>query len=487
MAMNVSFKKGLKASLPSTRDANTFYYVSDEFALYLGNHLISNEVTLEQFEALAARVKNLEDWKATLTELTKDNGTADLIKVSVTTENGAVKTVAVDDSALDTKLENDLKAAKDYTDQEINKITTGAGYATTKYVDDAIGALDANVTSTAPETGKGIQVGVTEVDGVITAVTVSGNYDEAYDAKGAASTAEENAKKYTDDEITGLEFNLSEDGKTLELKNKAGTAVATLNTTDFVVDGMLSSVVADQTNNKLTFTWNTDAGETVTEIELSSIADIYKGSEGTEVKVSVSNENIISAELTAAIRAEINKGVDAQTRVGVIEGKEATWDGKQDALTTTQLAAVNSGITTEKVGQYDAAVSTVNGLGDLAAKNEADLNLGQYAKTADISADIAKGVAANTAITDGTSGLAAAHTKAQQGIDDAAAALAKANEKATLDEAKTAIQGNTTVKVEDCVKAINKLVDGSETTGTQINTINNNVAEIIEALTWGNF
>ena len=74
-------------------------------------------------------------------------------------------------------------------------------------------------------------------------------------AEKAEAKVLEDAKTYTNEEIVGLEFALSEDGKTLELKNKAGTAVATLDTTDFVVDGMLSSVVADQANNKLTFTY----------------------------------------------------------------------------------------------------------------------------------------------------------------------------------------------------------------------------------------
>lgn len=60
MAMNVTFKKGLASALPQTRDENTFYYVSDTFALYLGDHLISNEVTAAQFEALVNRVSALE-------------------------------------------------------------------------------------------------------------------------------------------------------------------------------------------------------------------------------------------------------------------------------------------------------------------------------------------------------------------------------------------------------------------------------------------
>jgi len=73
--------------------------------------------------------------------------------------------------------------------------------------------LDADITSATVEAGKGIQVNVKEVDGKITEVAVSGNYDNAYDAKGAAAqaladakadattkanTAEQNAKDYAD-------------------------------------------------------------------------------------------------------------------------------------------------------------------------------------------------------------------------------------------------------------------------------------------------
>ena len=65
-------------------------------------------------------------------------------------------------------------------------------------ITDAIAELDSDVTSAAVEAGKGVQVQVVETDGKITAVNVTGNYDEAYDAKGAAATAESNAKTYAD-------------------------------------------------------------------------------------------------------------------------------------------------------------------------------------------------------------------------------------------------------------------------------------------------
>lgn len=71
-----------------------------------------------------------------------------------------------------------------------------------QYTDDKIAALDADVTSAAIETGKGVQVQVVEVDGKITTVAVTGNYDNSYDAKGAAATAEANAKAYADEAMT---------------------------------------------------------------------------------------------------------------------------------------------------------------------------------------------------------------------------------------------------------------------------------------------
>lgn len=76
-----------------------------------------------------------------------------------------------------------LNSAKAYTNAEIQK-------------------LDADVTSAAVDTGKGLQVQVVEADGKITSVAVSGDYSNTYDAKGAATTAETNAKAYTDTALT---------------------------------------------------------------------------------------------------------------------------------------------------------------------------------------------------------------------------------------------------------------------------------------------
>ena len=74
--------------------------------------------------------------------------------------------------------------------------------AAKSYTDTSIQGLDADVSSAAVEAGKGIKVQVVETDGKVTSVAVSGDYSATYDALGAATTAETNAKTYTDNALT---------------------------------------------------------------------------------------------------------------------------------------------------------------------------------------------------------------------------------------------------------------------------------------------
>ena len=90
---------------------------------------------------------------------------------------------------------------------DVEKVSTAIATAkgeATKHTDDAIAALDATVNSAEVEEGKGIKITVVETDGKLTSATVSGNYDNKYDAKGAAATTLTEAKGYTDDEIAKL-------------------------------------------------------------------------------------------------------------------------------------------------------------------------------------------------------------------------------------------------------------------------------------------
>ena len=68
-----------------------------------------------------------------------------------------------------------------------------------------IAALDADKKSAEVAEGQGVQVQVVEVDGKITEVNLTGNYDNKYDAKGAAAQALADAKTYADGEIDTIE------------------------------------------------------------------------------------------------------------------------------------------------------------------------------------------------------------------------------------------------------------------------------------------
>lgn len=97
--------------------------------------------------------------------------------------------------ALDSYIETNDAALKEATDDIADlKTAVGEGGAVADQIDAKIAELDADITSAAVEAGKGIQVQVVEADGKITNVNVTGNYDNAYDAKGAAAQALADAK-----------------------------------------------------------------------------------------------------------------------------------------------------------------------------------------------------------------------------------------------------------------------------------------------------
>ena len=80
----------------------------------------------------------------------------------------------------------------------------GKGGSVDTQIDNKIAELDADVTSAAVETGKGIQVQVVEVDGEITTVAVTGNYDNKYDALGSAESKANAAETAAKEHANGL-------------------------------------------------------------------------------------------------------------------------------------------------------------------------------------------------------------------------------------------------------------------------------------------
>lgn len=145
----------------------------------------------------------------------------------------------------------------------------GEGGSVNTQINNAIGELDANVTSAAVEAGKGLQVQVVEEDGKVKTVAVTGNFDESYDAKGAAaaaetaaktaaaqdattkaSAAETNAKKHADDLNTAMDARMDvveaqAAGAVQDVTSGTANGTVSVDGTDVNVTGLKSAAFAD--------------------------------------------------------------------------------------------------------------------------------------------------------------------------------------------------------------------------------------------------
>lgn len=77
------------------------------------------------------------------------------------------------------------------TEGAINKLNGTGDGSVAKAITDAIAGLDATVSSADVETGKGLKVTVVEADGVLTGVTLEGNFDNVYSKLGHHHTVSE--------------------------------------------------------------------------------------------------------------------------------------------------------------------------------------------------------------------------------------------------------------------------------------------------------
>lgn len=217
---------------------------------------------------------------------------------------------------------------------KIPKIVTNAAGHVTEISEETVSiSLPAAVidTNTAHSHTDGIGVKVTGEGGIDGEVKID------LDVKFNDSLVEKDNKKYlqildaTDDSV-----------------------IAEFDATEFVKDGMLSSVSVDQEKNEITFTWNTDGDTTATTVKLSEIADIYTGSTNGDITVTVSNENVISATL--------NKQFALASDLANYKTKQTSYSA--DGSTTKTITAVSQNENGEVTVTY----------GDIAFPNPVDIS-----------------------------------------------------------------------------------------------------------------
>lgn len=424
MTMDIKFLRGLAASLPETRDDKTFYYTTDTHELYLGNYLLSNEVTADQYSSLEERVKALEDWKVIIdewknglpayvedsvyqahltTQDARDDGQDELIAalredLDEITEVGGEPN-KVDDVTVDGVSVLDGKVAKiDLSGKENVGVAAGL-------VDGAKTELQGKIDLKADKT---------EIADMATKTFVAGAYEpigaedraKSYvdgkftDANLAQYTTEQEVKDIVDGVISAaadVETTLTGLTELVDYIEKHGGDASAMATDIGVLKGKVEviegkpaySISSGDVSN-----WN---GEIGAKVLAQGVKDVVDGNKATWDKAATALQaadianKVDRSELDAYWKEEdqltfvqqnnvLQSGITKEKVAGydatkkTVDDNAAIWSGKQDALSESQLAAVNSGITAGKVQSYDEIVASI----------------GDYAKSADVEATYLK-------------------------------------------------------------------------------------------------
>ena len=131
--------------------------------------------------------------------------------------------------------------------------------------------------------------------------------------------------------ITDITYNST--SKKIQLKVGENTYGAGFDASAFIKDGMLSSVelVDHEEKKQLKLTFNTDSGKGIVYVDVNDLVDVYTGTNGAKINVTVSADNKISADVVANSIAKSDLATNVQSSLN-----------KADAALAkpTQIAAV---------------------------------------------------------------------------------------------------------------------------------------------------
>lgn len=175
--------------------------------------------------------------------------------------------------------------------------------------------------------------------------------------KAAADTLD-SAKEYTNTEISGLLLDIvpatADEPIKLVIKNNVGEIVAETDATPFIKDGMLKSVVFEDSTNDLVFTWNTDAGDTTDRVNIANFIDTYTADESTGLKLTDHEFRIDTSiiatkasvdDLTTALGNETTAREEAITALGTdIENAKTAAIAAAKTETETQVGNLKTNL-----------------------------------------------------------------------------------------------------------------------------------------------
>lgn len=155
------------------------------------------------------------------------------------------------------------------------------------------------------------------------------------------------------DGVLSSSINLVREGNALVLSGKDNEPVATVDITDFVVDGMIESVNwSDVDDNKLVITFNTSAGKEDIEVDFGKYVDAYRAGEGIKLE---NNTFSIDTDTIATID-NVNTTISnaLQNCVFKQEGKDLSSNDLTDDL-LAKLNAIEAGAQVNVVKSVDTS------------------------------------------------------------------------------------------------------------------------------------
>ena len=218
-----------------------------------------------------------------------------------------------------------------------------------------------------------------------------------YYTKSEVDSLVQSAKDYADSNDTNETFVISynkEEGK-IYLTGSNGTN-SEIPTADFIKDGMINTVTIGE-DNDLIITFNTDAGKENIVLPLDQLVDIYTGNEGTNIKVTVTSDKKIEADLTDAVKASLEKADSALQEHQDISGKKDKQTAVDNKITNSAhvlstLSQNANGDIAYEVKELTPADIGAQAAGDYALKGEIPTEFGVMSVTANDTADKQSGI-----------------------------------------------------------------------------------------------
>lgn len=512
--MNIKFLRGTFAQYQAaTKNAETLYFITDTGALYLGEKLIGKD-----YETVISALQNAGYQNAAQVDelisaalagyYTKGEIDNLLAGLEVGSLDSRIETIekdylkAADKTELEGKINNKVEKVEGYSlvsDTEIARLANVDNYddAEVRGFIDAVEEDIAEINNTENGILAQAKAYTDEMKDSILGEGIKDTFDTLVEIQTWMEGEGVNA--------TELSEAIAAEAKSRDDADKAINAKLEglgEQTVKGYVDAEIAKVDAAGINEKIT-----TIEDNVTSLQNGKVDKIegYSLVSDTEIARLAEVDNYDDTALAGRVKAIEDLGLAEnyalKSEVKAVDDKLANYVEKEGYIAYTQeekdkLAGLNNYNDTEVRGLIsgvDGRLATVEGKVDVAKVSEAIASALQEAKDyadtndADTKYDDTAVRGLITALDGEVDGIAervgVIEAKPAMGItaDD----ITNWNGKTTLAAVKEAYIGNTEVKLEAVVAAVNRLYDGSEGVNNEIKAMDQNVKALEGALTWG--